>query len=57
MKKPQGDSVRSAVRWISDERQDNPGTPLQKLIDQASSRFNLTPMETASLERMMKESK
>ncbi|MCJ8499365.1 hypothetical protein [Desulfatitalea alkaliphila] len=57
MKKPQGDSVRSAVKWISDERQDNPGTSLQKLIDQASSRFNLTPMETASLERMLKESK
>ncbi|MBR9982612.1 MAG: hypothetical protein KFF50_16395 [Desulfatitalea sp.] len=56
MKKPQGDGVRSAVQWISDERQENPGTPIQKLIDQASTRFNLTPMETATLERTLKDS-
>lgn len=55
MVKPQGDNVRNAVKWISAERQDNPDARLQNLIDQASSRFNLTPMETASLERLLKE--
>lgn len=55
MVQPKGDNVRNAVKWISAERQDNPDARLQKLIDQASTRFNLNPMETASLERLLRE--
>jgi hypothetical protein len=57
MQKPTGDSLRNAVKWISDERQDRPQTPLHKLIDEASTKFNLNPMESNTLERMLKEGK
>jgi len=55
MQKPSGDSLRNAVKWISSERQDRPETSLHKLIDEASTKFNLNPMETNSLERLLKE--
>jgi hypothetical protein len=57
MQKPTGDSLRNAVKWISNERQDRPETSLHKLIDEASTKFNLNPMESNSLERMLKEGK
>jgi len=55
MQRPQGDSLRNAVRWISAERQEKPDTPMHKLIDRASTKFNLNPLESSSLERLLKE--
>lgn len=52
---PQGENLRKAVKWISSERQDNPKTPLGKLIDQACLTYNLTPAESAYLDRFFRE--
>ena len=54
---PQGDNIRRAVKWISDERQDNPSTPLFKLIESASQKFNLSPADATALEHILKEEK
>ncbi len=41
---PHGEAVRTAVRWISD--QVNAGHPISlKLIEEASRRFDLSPLE------------
>ena len=52
---PRGENVRRAVKWISSERGDRPQTPLRKLIEEAAVQFNLTPLETNSLERTLQE--
>jgi len=42
---PKGEKVRQAVRWISENRQDDKGRPIPLLIREASARFNLSPMD------------
>ena len=42
---PEGESLRRAVRWISDQYRDNPGAGFRKLIEQAAVRFDLSPVE------------
>jgi hypothetical protein len=46
---PEGDAIRKAVKWISDELKEDPKKPLQKLVNNASMRFNLSPKETEFL--------
>ena len=42
---PQGESLRKAVKWISEERRFNPQTDLKKLIENACIQFNLSPKD------------
>lgn len=42
---PQGESIRQAVKWISAELLEDPGKRVQKLIQEAAQRFNLSPLE------------
>jgi hypothetical protein len=42
---PEGEHVRRAVRWISDQRRDEPGQSSLKLVGEASFRFDLSPLE------------
>jgi hypothetical protein len=42
---PKGDRVRKAIRWISDERMLDEGRDFPKLVADACSRFNLSPLE------------
>jgi hypothetical protein len=42
---PEGELLRKAVRWISEQRELVPRTPLAKLIDAAGERFNLSPKD------------
>jgi len=52
---PQGEELRKAVKWISDKKQYESETDLNKLIQQAGIKFNLSPKEEAYLERFIKE--
>jgi hypothetical protein len=52
---PQGESIRKAVQWISEQRRDNPGQSLAALLDEAGVRFNLTPTDTEFLARTVRE--
>jgi hypothetical protein len=42
-------SLEEAVRFISTELRDNPGTDKLKLIEVASQRFDLNPLQTEFL--------
>lgn len=40
-----GGPIREALKWLAARRQEEPGTPRMKLIDEAGRRFDLTPLE------------
>jgi hypothetical protein len=42
---PEGEQLRRAIKWISDERSDNPGANLLTLIEGACLTFDLTPKD------------
>jgi hypothetical protein len=42
---PQGESLRRAVRWLDERVRDEPGSDRAKLVAEAASRFDLTPLE------------
>ena len=46
---PEGDDLRKAVKWISDERQYGDPKPLIKLIEEASLKFDLSPIDAEYL--------
>jgi len=52
---PEGESLRRALRWLSDRRQEDPRAPRAKLISDASERFDLSPVEEEFLLRDWKE--
>lgn len=52
---PEGDAIKSAVKWIGEERKSNPDVNLGKLVDEASRKFDLGPMDTEFLTRFVRE--
>jgi len=42
---PQGDDIRKAVIWLSEERKEHPEKNIQTLIDQACTKFDLSPKD------------
>jgi hypothetical protein len=40
---PKGEDLRKAVKWVSDERQFNPGKESKTLIEEACMKFDLSP--------------
>lgn len=51
---PEGEQLRNAVKWISEQRQDGRADHKQ-LVGDAALKFNLSPMETDYLQRFLKE--
>jgi hypothetical protein len=54
---PEGDAIRKAVKWISGELQEDPNKSLQKLVNNASLRFNLSPKESEFLMEFYRKDK
>jgi hypothetical protein len=52
---PGGDSIRSALKWLSEKRCEEPTAERLKLIDEAALRFDLTPLEVDFLSTNWKE--
>ena len=46
---PEGEALRRAVKWISAEINDNPDKSVQKLLNEAVTRFDLSPKDTEFL--------
>lgn len=42
---PEGESIRKAVKWISEALKEAPGKNISSLIQQASLKFDLTPKD------------
>jgi len=54
---PEGEQLRKAVRWISEERQTREDANLAKLINEACIKFDLSPADTDFLFRFFTEEK
>ena len=52
---PEGEDLRKAVKWVSEERKYNPERSLKELIEAASLKFDLSPVDEAFLSRFVKE--
>ncbi len=52
---PQGEEVRKAVKWVSEQIEYEPQKPLAKVLEQAGLRFDLSPLEMEFLQRFYKE--
>ena len=46
---PEGEGIRRALRWLSERRLEDPSAPRVRLIDEAATRFDLTPNEVEFL--------
>ena len=42
---PQGEALRNAVKWISEECKENSDAVINVLIQQAAAKFNLSPKD------------
>lgn len=49
---PEGEQLRKAVKWISDERTEHPEASLSKLIGDACLKFDLPPKDAEALMRL-----
>ena len=48
---PKGEHLRNAIKWISEQKIENPEASLQSLIEKAGVRFNLSPKDEIFLSR------
>jgi hypothetical protein len=47
--------IKQAVKWIDDQLHDNPALDRLKLVDEASRRFDLSPLDAEFLLRHLAE--
>jgi len=52
---PEGEQLRRAVKWISDQRVENPNTSLSKLVGEACLKFDLAPKDAEFLSNFFAE--
>ena len=50
---PDGEMIRKAVQWISDELKDHPQQKRRTVIEQAAVKFNLSPKDVEYLEKLV----
>lgn len=47
--------LQRAVRWVAEQRKQNPEVALSRWLSEAGPRFNLSPMEQEGLFRLLQE--
>ena len=52
---PEGENLRKAVKWISEEEKAGSTKSRTELMDEACLTFNLTPLESDYLARFLKD--
>lgn len=52
---PEGEDLRKAVKWISEERQYGAEKTLLKLIEEAGLKFNLSPRDEEYLIHFLRD--
>jgi len=51
---PQGEDLRRAVKWISEERLYNPSRPARQIVEEACLKFNLSPKDAEYLAKFIR---
>ena len=52
---PEGEDLRKAVRWVSEERKFSPEKNLKQLVEEAGLKFDLSPKDQEFLARFVIE--
>ena len=52
---PEGENLRKAVKWISDERKFGPDKKPAKLVEEACFKFNLSPADAEYLAKFVRQ--
>ncbi|MGV8073183.1 MAG: hypothetical protein AB2L11_01285 [Syntrophobacteraceae bacterium] len=52
---PEGEAIRRAVKWVSSESTEHPDKPVQKIVNEAVLRFDLSPKDAEFLMRFCRE--
>lgn len=52
---PEGEQLRRAVKWISDQRIENPAKSLSQLVGEACLKFDLPPKDAEFLSNFFAE--
>ena len=52
---PQGEDLRKAVKWLSEERQSDSGKDIKIIVQEACARFDLSPKDADFLTRFASE--
>ena len=52
---PEGEAIRKAVTWISATHEDKPDVSLNKLINDAVIKFDLSPLDSEFLHGFFKK--
>ncbi len=50
---PQGEDLRKAVKWVSEERKFNPEREIKALLGEACMKFDLSPLDAEFLTRFV----
>ncbi|MDY6910675.1 MAG: hypothetical protein SWC40_12170 [Thermodesulfobacteriota bacterium] len=48
---PEGETIRKAVKWVSDNLEEDPCRSVKKLVNEAIVRFDLSPVDSEFLIR------
>ena len=54
---PEGEAIRRAIKWISGELQEAPNKSIHVFVNDAVSRFDLSPKEAAFLTEFYRKGK
>lgn len=54
---PEGEQLRRAIKWISDERSENPRASIFKLMNDACLKFDLPPKDAEFLMHFFEQEK
>jgi hypothetical protein len=52
---PEGEEIRKAVKWVSEQRKFEPGKDLNQIIEKACIKFDLSPKEAEFLRRFVQD--
>jgi len=52
---PKGENLKKAITFISEKRKENPDINLNKLVDDASLQFDLSPKDCEFLLRFVRD--
>ena len=52
---PEGEDLRKATRWITEERAAYPQKTIKELIEGACLKFDLSPLDAEFVERFVRE--
>jgi hypothetical protein len=50
---PEGEDLRKAVKWLSEEHKYNPDRKLRSIIEEACLKFNLSPKAAEYLDKFV----